>query len=452
MKTIFITSFHLLISRNIIATDIIPRLLAAGHRIVVVVPDYKVSYFTDRFARQDVEIVGVVASRPTRTRRGLFCKRLARLMLATESIRIREEYLMYLGKPWWYRALYYGSQAIGRTKAAPRIVRWLDRVLGPRELFGDLLDRMRPDLVFATDILNENDIALMHDARRRGIPTIGMVRSWDNLTIHSLLRIFPDELLVWSERLRREAIELDGMPAERIRVVGIPHYDQYLKGLKIPREEFFRRINADPAKPLIFFAPIGDLYIRENDVDRYAMDILAELDANVIVRFPPADRVSGLEGFVPPPHMYFDRPGVTYDPNRVGDRDLTPEDDAMLVNGIWHANLVVTGPSTIAIEAALFDKPTIIANFHRTPKTGFEGVRPYGYIHFRAILESGGVARADTADEFRAWIRRYLADPTLDREGRRRIIREQYGSDPDGKASERVADALLEHIGIRTHA
>ena len=75
MKTVFITSFHILISRNILAAGI-PRLLVAeGFRVVVLVPEYKLTYFRERFAGPNVLIEGIDANQPSRTRRGRHTRR-----------------------------------------------------------------------------------------------------------------------------------------------------------------------------------------------------------------------------------------------------------------------------------------------------------------------------------------------------------------------------------------
>ena len=50
MRTLFITSFHAHISRNILATPVLSILKSRQDlRLVILVPDYKVSYFEENF-------------------------------------------------------------------------------------------------------------------------------------------------------------------------------------------------------------------------------------------------------------------------------------------------------------------------------------------------------------------------------------------------------------------
>ena len=442
MSTIFVTCFHGLIGRNILDTKVLGLLAERGVRVVLIVPDYKRDYFAGRFGRANVLIEGVEPNRASRYATGLLFKRLSQMMLPTRSMRILQGYRLWLGKGMGYTLFFRLAQLLGRSPLAVRFVRYLDVHLSPAGLFEELIRRHRPDLVFATDVMNENDVAVMQDARRSGIPILAMARSWDNFTVLGLMRFLPDRLLVWNEILKKEAVGLHRMPSERINAIGVPHYDRYLRGPSMPRRDFLRKIGADPARPLIFFAPIGELYLVENDSDRYVLEILSGLNFNVLVRFPPFDTVACLDGVWPSPGAFFDRPGLTFQDGIIGHREISRQDDDMLLNGIAHSQVVVTGPSTIIIEAALLDKPIILADVHRRPRSFFEGVYSYGYDHIAQILASNGTRRAGSADELLRSIHASLADPDAGQEGRARIARGQCGP-ADGRASQRLATAIL---------
>src|SRR3989344_1594476 len=100
-------------------------------------------------------------------------------------------------------------------------------------------------------------------------------------------------------------------------VVGIPHYDPYFRREAGSRDAFFRSVGLNPSKKLIVYAPVDDRRMRaneltrtwmENDLDRHILEILAGMDANIWVRFPPNTPVT-IGDFKPPPHMVFERPG-----------------------------------------------------------------------------------------------------------------------------------------------
>lgn len=443
MRTVLVTSFHILISRNIIATGVPAQLARAGCRVVIVVPDYKRSHFEERFAGPNIVIEGVDANAPTRTLPGRFFKRLAQNMLDTRTVALKQKQRCFLYRKWLaYYSFWLPARLAWHIPGAVRAMRVFDRVCSPPGPFDGLIERYRPDLVFATDVQNENDVALLQAARQHGVRTVGMVRSWDNLTNY-LLRVVPDFLLVGTALEAQEAGRYHGVPAERIRVVGIPHYDRYRTAHKMPRDEFFRSLHLDPTKKLITFTPIGNLYIRNNDTDRRVMDILAGMtDVNVIVRFPPSDEVSNAKDFVPPSNVHLDHPGVEFTDGIARHRELSDEDDRRLMHELHHSDLVISGPSSIALDAALFGKPVIAVDFYTSERPYWERAIGYDYVHFGYVRERGGVRIARSADELRDWIGRYLADPALDAAGRQRV-RDDLCGPADGKSVERITELAI---------
>ncbi len=458
MKTLFITSFHVLISRNILSTDAFQGLARDPEiRIVLFVPRKKLEYFSRAFGRPNVIVEGV----DTKLRKpDLILRKLSLAALTSRTVWIkhRAEFAATLR-----RGRYLVKLGLERLLAGRSFARWalrvLDRFLAPHSSFDAYLERYRPSLVFSTDIQNEFDLALARGSCHHGIPVVGMVRSWDNLTAKGVLRLIPDVLAVNTEIVKAEAMRFNAVPAAKIRVVGIPHYDGYESAPPTPRENFFRSIGLDPQKRLVLVAPIGDRYICEfrkncrNDADRYILETLiaaparGELpqDLQLLVRLPPADVVN-LDGFRPPSNMVIEQPGVGDPAGHIKEQELSPEDDRHLRDSLTHADLVITGPSTMAIDAALFDKPIVIPNFEPVERPYFASLsRFYDYDHFRPIIESGGARVARSPDELVTAVRAYLKDPGADRARRKRIVEEQVWR-TDGKSSERLLQVLYEYL------
>jgi len=300
-------------------------------------------------------------------------------------------------------------------------------------------------LVFAADVQNENDVRLLHEARDRGIETLAMVRSWDNLTAKGLLRVVPDRLVVHNDIMKGEALRHHGLSEKMIAVAGIPHYDRYLGEPRSSRETFCARVGLNPEKRFVLYAPVGERYLGGNPAER---DVLALLDEyappeyEILVRLPLADSLR-LGDYRPSERVIFDRPGRRMHEHSFRDTELAPADDRHLADTLFLSDVVVTGPSTMAIDAALFDKPVILIAFDGAVRRPYyQSIRRYyDYDHQRAILESGGAPLVKSAAELQERLRRYRANPALDSKGRARIVREQYGC-PDAKASERLAEII----------
>lgn len=436
MKTIFITSFHPLISRNILSTPTIDLLLQRGDtQIVVVIPDNKRKFFNEKIGRPGVIIEAIPR---TNTSYDGFFRYLALAVLNTRSLAIKRK--TELEGQGAFIARFIGGRPFWLA-----VIRTLERILYPRNFARELFLKYRPELVFATDVQNEEDVRLMRAASRRGVATIGMVRSWDNLTSKGLVRFIPDKLLVNNEIVKNEAIHYHYVPKEKIEVVGIPHYDFYINGERSSRDEFFKQIGGDPRKRLILFAPTGDRYLAANTVDRDVLEILRDSipsDCQILVRFPPQDTVD-FAGFENNGRVFFDRQTSTYtaNPRKV---EFTPEMEKHLADTLFYADVLVVGPSTMSVDAALFDKPIISIGFDGKEKREYyNSIRRYfDYNHQQAILKSGGVKYVTSALELQEALSLYLLNPQADAEGRKRIVREQCWRD-DGKSSERVTDAIL---------
>ena len=445
-KTLLISSFHSHISRNILATKAFSLLAARRDlQIVVVVPIYKKQYFEDTFGGDGrVIIEGVKQYQASRTRRGLFFKRLGMLLFDTGTTRAKKRYKYY-----WDRKLLYFLVAmclgwVGRSLIVRRAVRFLDLKFSSPDLFGALMDAYHPDAVFSTDIQDENDVALMQDARRRHIPVIGMLRSWDNTT-QRILRVLPDRLLVGSEALREEVVRFYRYPEVQMALVGHPHYDRYVHGPLSSRDVFFRQRGFDTKKTLILYAAGGDKIIRKNDIDQYVMEILGALPVNVLVRYPPGEDIR-LVNYVCPPNTVIEKPGVRFSA-RHGEFEIQKSDDDTLIDELCWSDIVISGPTTILLDGVLVDKPVIAVDCYPSPRPLY--ARSWGYFldHMRKLINTGGVRYVASREEFLAAIASYLRDPSQDQEGRARS-RALWFSHADGASGERLAREICMSLDL----
>jgi len=437
-KTVFISSFHSIISRNILGTPLLSFLKNKNVGVVILVPQKKKDFFAEEFKEFGVIVEGI----DTGLRwQDVFLRYLFLAVLKTHTLNIKRKTEMR-GRGKWLAAV------LGNNSTARKALRRINAILTPHNTFKDLFKKYSPDLVFSTDAQNEIDVRLLADAKRNGIHTIGMVRSWDNLTAKGLVRIIPSELIVHNEIMKDEAFAFHDIPEEKIKVIGIPHYDRYFQGAHSGREEFMKRIGANFEKKLILFAPTGDRYIHKNTVDKEALEILDKNigeEYQILVRFPPADMVSGLDGRENNSRFIFDRPSRRF--KVLKNTELTKEEDAHLIDSIYWSDLVVAGPSTLCVDAAVFNKPVVLVGFDGYEKRSYyQSIRRYyDYNHFDPILKSGGVKLAENVESFTEFVRAYLKDPSLDERGRQMIVRRECWN-ADGKATERLGNILVSNF------
>src|SRR5262249_51208810 len=103
--------------------------------------------------------------------------------------------------------------------------------------------------------------------------------------------------------------------------------------------------------------------------------------------------------------------------------------------------------STIAIEACVFDTPVVNISFDGGQPAEYvkSARRYYRFTHYVNITRHDAARVAETPGEMIDWVNRYLADPSLDASGRRRVVLEQCQF-LDGKSGARVAEAVVDEL------
>lgn len=444
MKTIAITSFHTLISRNILATPFFDSLKSRKDlRIVLVVPNFKAKFFEERFGGENIFVYGAEQYKASKYFTGLLFKRLGMIFYDTPTTRMKKSYKYYWDKKLLYYIASVAAGWLGKSFTVRAIIRYFDLRFSPKDIFKPLFDQYTPDLIFSTDVQNEDDVALAQDATRRGVPVCGMIRSWDNPTQRTL-RFWPDKLFVGSRALYEEVIKYYRYPKEKIAITGQPHYDRYLVKPKTTREEFFAKYGLDPKKKLILYTASGNLLLKNNDYDQYLMEVLGELPYQILARFPLSGEVT-LVDFKKPANLVINIPGEKFGDTK--QMELRLEDDISLIEQLTYSDVVVTGPTSICIDSALLDKPVISAEFYKTLRHKYEGNWGFGCAHIMKMWEFGGVSHAMSKEELFAAIEAYLKDSKKDAIGRERM-RAHWFSNADGHASERLVNEILKLINI----
>ena len=107
------------------------------------------------------------------------------------------------------------------------VVRRFERAIPEDASIRAFVESRRPDVVLITPLIDvgSSQIEYLRAARALRIPTAMCVWSWDHLSSKALIRECPDLVLVWNETQRREAIELHGVPPERIVITGAQCFD-----------------------------------------------------------------------------------------------------------------------------------------------------------------------------------------------------------------------------------
>lgn len=453
MRTIIIPIFQGVEALNILRTDIFGILSKQkGVRIILIVPSvWKLNYYKKEFKENENLIYEVIDSYQNRFGDKFFSW-LKVPLLKTETMDIKRKLRLEQTGDVLH---YYFSLIFNRVIARPffrKIARFFDYHLVRNNDFKEIFDKYRPDVVFLAHLFGDIETAMLREAKKRSIKSVGFINSWDKLTSRCVLRILPDWLIVPNLITKEEAITYHDVNPKIIFVSGPPQFDLYKKVSFTSREKFCKDLNIDPLKKIILFCPIGKVFSDSDwgiieTLNKFFEDGRLKSNVHIIVRFPPNDTVE-IKDNINNNKFSFVMPGVRFSSERGVDWDMNFDDLQSLADNIYHSSLVVCFPSTISIDVSILNKPVInidfndmeSGNFYKTP-------RPfYGMSHYKNILRHDGIRLVKNEHELAGTMNDYLDNPEKDSDGRKKITEEQVYR-LDGGAGKRIADFVYGLLG-----
>jgi hypothetical protein len=278
--------------------------------------------------------------------------------------------------------------------------------------------------------------------------------SWDNFTNKLIPVRRVNRLVVWNELMKQQAIAFHGYRDDEVRVAGTPQWDLYFRpGTFGRRGEFFEQIGADPERRLITLTTTPrELYPHHDHVLRVLVRAMRSgvwrHATQVLVRLHPRDELEAYADFRRQPGVIIEKPFRAS--VRSGDGlsvDVTADNQRHLADTMRHSDVVVNVASTLAIEAAIVDTPVVNVSFDgETPSEWVQSARRYyRFTHYTNITRHQAVRVAESPEQMVEAIGRYLDDPALDREGRRRVVEEQCQF-LDGRSAERVSAFVVDEL------
>lgn len=452
MKTIFLSVANRQQARNILRTDVLKTIAAhPSVRVIIFTPAYRAEQYRAEFAHPNVIIEGVEESK-TLSLLDNFFERVSLFYINSATGRfLRKQWLWHQRKaPIRYVSSMTLLYLLGSVKFPRSFLRFLDFKLVRDEHFALYFEKYKPDLIFAPNIFARMDRSLLRHAKCRGIHTVGMINSWDNITLAKYpFRVLPNKLITHNEIIKSEAVRYLDMRATDVYVSGIPHFDHYVNSPRASREAFCSRLGISPKKRILLFAAIGEtLNPTEWQVAQQLHDAIKEgtlpRDIVVIMRLHPTER--GTMGKLRPDDFLVIDDSKTSIAGTQTFTEILRGDMDRLADSLHHAAVLVTTCSTTTVDAASFDTPSVnIAYDGWEEKPFHESVRRFytkHWVHYQPIVKSGGTRIVYSFEELLVAVNAYLKDPSLDRDGRKRIIDEQCYK-LDGKSGERIGKFVV---------
>ncbi len=455
MKRLFMTMSRGFLSRNILQTDIYKTLLKKGISMTIATPAYQDPEFLETFSHPGVEFISMEI--PAWNWKEKFFGGLHHNLIWSRTTRFTATYGVYdpdLVKPWrlWLQLLW-------RPFTFPvfrKFARWLDaRMCPPQEAVLKQLREAKPDLVFLTNPMESWDSYYTKAAKQLGIPTVGLVKSWDNMSKTSF-RAPTDDVIVWGPYMNKEARLYQDYKPEHIHELGVPQFDVYVnrEGQK-SREEMLKELGLDPSRKTVLFGSEGKVTPHDPEI----VDMIAEMirkqdlpvQAQVWVRphYGYKNDDQKFDEVEKKPHVAVDR-HYTPRPAFYDGWDFSAEHFKRLPETLLACDVMVTTASTLAIDAAACGLPVI--------SIAFDGYHQFDHRHsvarwyeteyYSHVLETGALTVVHNSAELRAALDAVLTQPKT-RLAERQALVQLIAGNVDGHAGARIGDYLANYESKR---
>ena len=470
-KRIWISADHGLAIVYFLQSAVVPTLLDAGLEVVVLTDDGLQEQIARRFGRPGLRVEGLrlkQARAYSETKAGEWQWWLQFLRRVGSSNRINTEAMdSYIDqvaaeeanrRRIFMPAAWLAIAALRRSRAARQNLVQAQYRFTPN-LYGDLFDRLPPDLVVASTPGWRNDRYLLREAARRQVKTGAVVVGWDNPSSYSLPGAPVDFINCWSEIQKEELVLGSDWNPDRVHVGGIPSYDGYFrKEWLLPREEYFQMHHLDPQRKLISYAcsfvsfspNLQNVRALANLVsqDRLAApsQLLIRLHPNHFWNYPlyrkEADEMRRLAAELPHVHLVEPVP-LGGELGYYSGEDM-PEKASMMA----YSDVFTTVYSTMVVETAIQGRPIVsvcidVPGGWNTPRKYSLPLSQIGnWPTHQRFRQSGAGPVALNEGELKDALDRYLQNPQVDQEKMRAFIQREC-TYTDGSAGQRTGEWIL---------
>jgi hypothetical protein len=294
----------------------------------------------------------------------------------------------------------------------------LDRAIPTSGRINRYVKSKSPDVMLVTPLVDpgSHECDYMKTAKKLGIRTGVCVASWDNLSLKGLMRYVPDRVFVWNAIQRQEAVELHGIPEDRVVLTGAQKFDEWFERQpSTSQEEFRAKVGLDRSRAYLLYL-CSSFFIAPDEVGFVRRWIEA-------VRSSENEELGRL-GILVRPHPQNARQWKDTDLGDFEDVAIWPRAGAVpdagdaraeFFDSLAHCEAVVGINTSAMIEAGIVGKNvyTVLSPEFRQEDT----------LHFHYLLEENGglVHEAASLDEHLEQLARAV-DGRADAEQTRRFI------------------------------
>ena len=276
-------------------------------------------------------------------------------------------------------------------------------------------------------------------ARRRRIPIVAHVASWDHTVGKGVIAPFCARYIVQNGIMQDDLERYHGIGPERVVITGWPQTDVYHRHRS--RDEFdalLRSYGLDPLALLV--AVMGNTPTNAPYEDRFVERLVGWWEVE------GRGRVSLLFRPHPRDRAWRERFAAALATDGVHVQEASFTDFEVLATVLQHAACVVANAGTILLEAIVNDRPAVCVLYDEGAEPGESwALKNVIGEHYKELAASGAFYSAERFEDVVSGIERALEHPDELADERHRVVSEVVG-EVDGLSAERVVDAISEVV------
>jgi len=465
-KRIFVCADHGLAVFYFLQSDVVKRLLQAGHEAVVLTEDQSKDLIASRFGQPGLTVEGLRLEQVQAYTRQVsptlqwwldFLRRAG--AAGGTNLAVVEAYIKQVKSEAHARRrqlfpLMEGVARVMRRSASARrlLMRYQRRFTS--SIYRDLFEKYDPALVIAASPGFRQDRYLLREAAARRVPTTAAIISWDSSSSYGLSGAPVDWITCWSEIQKGELVGGGDWRPERVNVSGMPPYDGYVRqDWLLSRQEYFRQHGLDPNRRLLSYASSFVSWSPNyQNVEALANLVISDqlaAPSQLLVRLHPihmsghyiaeADKIRALAR--QHAHIHVVEPVPLGALGHYSGEDMAEKTSMMA-----HSDIFLTVYSTMCVEASFQERP--IVSVCIDAPAGYPGkfwvpMSQIGVWPTHSRFRTSGAGRvALNPNELRQAVNHYLQNPAADLDAQRRFLQQEC-TYVDGSAGQRTADFFL---------
>lgn len=320
------------------------------------------------------------------------------------------------------------------------LVAWTYKITKPENPFGGILQDIKPDMAIAATFGQEQDGIFLLETREHRVKSLVAIQSWDKTSSKGYPFLFVDNMIVWNEPSRQEAIDFLHFKHGQVWAEGSPVWDNFFsKDYIFSRAELLQEMGLKDGLKTIFVALNSWSYHEGN---KNLIALLADSLRNqkfdtpvqILIRQHPSydgekKKRDDLEKFIADfrsvPGLHFSKPETMY-----GEKTFlyNDSDSRLQASCFAHCDVTLSSVSTFMIESAIFNRPAINVEYGRWVNDMYDfDITDYKAEHILRIYDYGATYRAFNPEQLIELINRALKNPDERRNERVRLVEHEAG-------------------------